>query len=86
MIMGASSRELKSLKAHYGLVKSKVTSFERDSSWMRHYFNQMSSFLEDVNMYSSLATLDDQVTDLKGLLEEWEKVSLEVELMTKASS
>lgn len=48
--------------------------------------DQMSLFMEKVNLHGSPATLFVRVDDLKGLLEEEKKGSHKVELVLEASS
>lgn len=83
-----SSEEVEDLKAHYTLIKAKVSSFKRDYSGLHTRLDQVSHFLEEVNIHESPANLVGRITELEGFLEEEECGShhIEITLVTSFSS
>ncbi|CAI8584161.1 unnamed protein product [Vicia faba] len=57
LVSEASSQEVKDSKAHYTLTNEKVSSFERDRSRLHIHLDQVSPFLEKVDLNESPTTL-----------------------------
>lgn len=82
----APSQEVEYLKADYGLVDSKFTCYHGGSSKLNQCLNQMSPFLDEVDLHGFVATLGSRVAEIEALIEEENKGFHEVELALEASS
>lgn len=74
------------MEAHYGLAESKINGYGRDSSRSRKCLDQIASFLDGMNLHGAHVSLNGQMVELEGLLEEENKESRETKLMLKTSS